>query len=180
MRFLRTQIGTPQIWADWKCIGFLPVVALALSRPEKALQWLWSQLLRYSFCTVCWTGIKRMMLTLHEYERRFFPHRLALHHLLCYHIDLCGNSQKGYLGFYAHPFMTCHFCCCQAWTQAHRRWVLPLVVLAQPLSRKLLCSTPGGTRIKGKSNQGFNGEDLDINLGCLQVYPWCISTTPGW
>ena len=121
-----------------------------------------------------------MMLTLHEYERRFFPHRLALHHLLCYHIDLCGNSQKGYLGFYAHPFMTCHFCCCQAWTQAHRRWVLPLVVLAQPLSRKLLCSTPGGTRIKGKSNQGFNGEDLDINLGCHQVYPWCISTTPGW
>ena len=103
------------------------------------------------------------MLTLHEYERQFFPHRLALHHLLCYHIDLCGNSQKGYLGFYAHPFMTCHFCGCQAWTQAHRRWMLPLVVLARPLSGKLLCSTPGDTRIKGKSNQGFNGEDLDIN-----------------
>ena len=49
------------------------------------------------------------MLTLHEYERLFFPHRLALHHLLCYHIDLCGNSQKGYHGFSIHPFMTCRF-----------------------------------------------------------------------
>ena len=32
--------------------------------------------------------------------------------------------------------------------------------------------TLGG--IRGK--QGFNGEELDISLGCHQVYPWCIST----
>ena len=50
-----------------------------------------------------------MTLTLHEHERLFFPHRPALHHLLCYHIDSCGNSQKGYNGFSIHPFMTCHF-----------------------------------------------------------------------
>ena len=31
---------------DWKYSGFLPLVVLALSRPEKALQWLLSQILR--------------------------------------------------------------------------------------------------------------------------------------
>ena len=32
--------------------------------------------------------------------------------------------------------------------------------------------TLGG--IRGK--RGFNGEELDISLGCHQVYPWYIST----
>ena len=36
--------------------------------------------------------------------------------------------------------------------------------------------TPGV--IRGK--QGFNGETLDINPGCHQVYPWCTSTRPWW
>ena len=36
--------------------------------------------------------------------------------------------------------------------------------------------TLGG--IRGK--QGFNGEELDISQGCLQVYPLCISTPPQW
>ena len=31
-----------------------------------------------------------------------------------------------------------------------------------------------------KSGKGFNGEELDINLGCHQVYPWHISTPPWW
>ena len=31
-----------------------------------------------------------------------------------------------------------------------------------------------------RGNQGFNGEELDISLGCHQVYPWCISTPPQW
>ena len=46
MRFLRTQIGNCRTWLDWKCSGLLPLVVLALSRPEKALQWLLSQILR--------------------------------------------------------------------------------------------------------------------------------------
>ena len=41
MRFLRTQIENPRIWSDWKCNGLLPLVMLALSGPEEALQWLW-------------------------------------------------------------------------------------------------------------------------------------------
>ena len=31
-----------------------------------------------------------------------------------------------------------------------------------------------------KSDTGFNGKELNINLGCHQVYPWCISTLPRW
>ena len=31
-----------------------------------------------------------------------------------------------------------------------------------------------------KSDKRFNGEELDINLICHQVYPWCISTLPWW
>ena len=31
-----------------------------------------------------------------------------------------------------------------------------------------------------KSGKGLNGEQLDINLGCHQVYPWHISTPPWW
>jgi len=31
-----------------------------------------------------------------------------------------------------------------------------------------------------KLDKGFNDEELDINLGCHQVYPWCISTLPQW
>ena len=49
MRFLRTQIGEPQIWADWKHSKLLPLVVLALSGPEKALWWLLFQFLRFFF-----------------------------------------------------------------------------------------------------------------------------------
>ena len=42
-----------RICSDWKCNGLLPLVVLAVSRPEKALQWLLSQLPRYSFCGIC-------------------------------------------------------------------------------------------------------------------------------
>ena len=45
-KVFRTQIGNCRIWSDWKCDGLLPLVALALSGPEEALQWLLFQLLR--------------------------------------------------------------------------------------------------------------------------------------
>ena len=32
----------------------------------------------------------------------------------------------------------------------------------------------------GKSNKGLGGKELEINLGCHQVYRWCISTPPQW
>ena len=61
-RFLRTQIGNCRIWSDWKCKGFLPLVALALSGPEEALWWLLSQLLRYSFCRICGNELEGLAL----------------------------------------------------------------------------------------------------------------------
>ena len=36
---------------------------------------------------------------------------------------------------------------------------------------------PEGER---KSDKGLHGEELDITLGCHQVYPWCISNPPWW
>ena len=33
---------------------------------------------------------------------------------------------------------------------------------------------------EGKSDKGLNGEELDVNLGCHQAYPWGISTPPWW
>ena len=132
-RFLRTQIREPQIWADWKCSRLVPLVALALRGPQKALQWLLFQLLRSSFCTICWRGIEKLALTFHERKRLFFPHRLALYHLLCYHIDSCGNSQKRHLWFSLLPFVTpllnYSFSCGQEYVQrcaqAHKKWMLP-------------------------------------------------------
>ena len=132
---------------------------LALSGPEKACQWLLSQLHRYSFCTIHWTGIERLTLTLHEHERLFFPHRPALHHLLCYHIDSCGNSQKGYHGFSVLPFMTYHFYCSQKYAQEcvqpRKRWMFPLVVLAWETFQKATLLHCGGTREKGEIKSRF-------------------------
>ena len=47
------------------------------------------------------------------------------------------------------------------------------------IPEKLLCSTLGGIRGKGKSSKGLGGKELEINLRCHQVYPWCISTRLG-
>ena len=41
-------------YADWKYNEFLPLIMLALSRPEEAFQWLLSQLLRYIFLWNMW------------------------------------------------------------------------------------------------------------------------------
>ena len=161
MRFLRTQITEPQIWAGWKCSRLLPLVALALRGPQKALQWLLSQLPRYSFCTICWTGIERLALTLHKYERLFFPHRLALHHPVCYHIDSRGSSQKGHLGFslcpFVTPFLAYNFVCGQEYAQrcaqAHKRRMFPLVVLAWETFQKATLFYPGWHQ-KKRGNQG--------------------------
>ena len=41
---------------------------------------------------------------------------------------------------------------------------------------QLLCYTLGGIREEDKSNKDLGGRELEINLGCHQVYPWFIST----
>ena len=85
VRFLRTQIRNCRIWSDWKCNGLLPLVVLALSRPEKALQWLLFHLLRYSFCGICGNELEGLALMAWG-QKSLFPHWLTVHHLFCYHI----------------------------------------------------------------------------------------------
>ena len=97
VRFLRTQIRNCRIWSDWKCNGLLPLVVLALSRPEKALQWLLFHLLRYSFCGICGNELEGLALMAWG-QKSLFPHWLTVHHLFCYHIYWCGDTWKGHLG----------------------------------------------------------------------------------
>ena len=55
--------------------------------------------------------------------------------------------------------------------------MFPTVVLAWEAFRKGYSDcTLGGIR----GEQGFNGELLDISLGCHQVRPWCIPTPSQW
>ena len=93
MRLLRTQIRNCRIWSDWKCNGLLPLVVLALSRPEEALWWLLPQWLRYSFCQVCGSELERLTLMV-QGQKSLFPWKLALHHPFCYtqkgHLDCCS------------------------------------------------------------------------------------------
>ena len=65
--------------------------------------------------------------------------------------------------------------------QAHGTWMLPLVVLAWETFQESYSVRPWvASEERRKSDKGLNGEELDIGLGCHQVYPWGISTTPRW
>ena len=83
MWFLRTQIWNCRIWSDWKCNGPLPLVVLALNRPEKALWWLVSQLPRYSFCGICGDELEGFALIAWG-QKSLFPSwlTLSLSHIL--------------------------------------------------------------------------------------------------
>ena len=76
----------------------LPLVTLALSGPEEALQWLLSQLLRYSFCGICGNEMEGQALITRG-QKPLFPHCPALHHLFCYRLYWWGDTRKEYIGF---------------------------------------------------------------------------------
>ena len=128
MRFLKTQIGNCRIWSTWKCSG-LPLVVLALSRPEKAFQWLVSQLPRYSFCGISGNELEGLALVSLA-QKSLFPRWLTLQSLFSYHIYWCGNTQKRHRGFLVCLFITQSFYCVQDCTRecahTHGTWMLPL------------------------------------------------------
>ena len=73
-----TQIGEPQIWADWKHSRLLPLVVPALNEPEKALWWLLFQFLRFFFFLYTLLDRnRRLTLTLHKHERLFFSSQVS-------------------------------------------------------------------------------------------------------
>ena len=82
-------------------------------------------------------------------------------------------------------FMThCFYCgqdCTQECAQAHVRWMLPLGVLAWETFQESYSAPPQvASEEKGTSNKGLGGKELEINLGCHQVYPWYVSTPSQW
>ena len=85
-------------YSDSKYTGLLLLVMLALSGPEEALQWLLSQLLRYSFCGICENELEGLALTTRG-QKSLFPHWPALHHLFCYCLYWCGDAWKEHLSF---------------------------------------------------------------------------------
>ena len=89
MRFLRTQIRDCRIWLDWKCNGPLPLVVLAPRRPEKALQGLLFQLLRYSFCGMCGNELEGLALIAWGQKSLFprWPTLLPSHMLAWWHSE---------------------------------------------------------------------------------------------
>ena len=110
MRFPRAQFRNPRTWPYWKCNRLFPSVELALSGPEKALQWLLSESLRYSFWKIYGDELEGLAL-IAQGQKSTFPHWAALYYLFCYHIYWCGGTQKGYFGVFVHPLMTyCLYC----------------------------------------------------------------------
>ena len=47
-------------YSDREYNGLLPLVMVALNGPEEALEWLFSQLLRYSFCGIFGNELQRL------------------------------------------------------------------------------------------------------------------------
>ena len=162
MRFLRPQIGNCRIWADQKCSGLLPLAALALRGPEEALWWLWSQLPRYSFCGICGNELEGLALIARG-RKSPFPRWPALHHLFCCHIAWRGDTQKGHLGCRLSlydPLLLLRSGLYSGVCRGIEKRMLPRSPSLANILGKLPCSTLGGIREEGKSNQGLGGMEL--------------------
>ena len=83
-----------------------------------------------------------------------------------------------------HPFMTHHFYCSQDCTeecaQAEGRWMLPLVILAWETLQKTTLIHSGWHQRRRRNQTKVLVVRNKVNLGCHEVYPWCISTPHQW
>ena len=171
MRFLRTQIGDCRIWSDWKCNGLLPLVALALSRPEKALWWLLSQLPIHSFCVICGNELEGLALV--TWQQSLFPRWPSLHNCFCFHVYWRGGTQKGHLGccssLYNSPLLLRSGLCSGMYVGTRNTDASP----RSPSLGNILGNYSAPPRVasekKDKLNKGRFGMELEINLGCHQV-----------
>ena len=132
MRFLRISIGNCMICSDWKCNGLLPLVVLAVSRPEKALQWLLLNSLDIPFVESVKRNWKNWIQQL-ENENNFFltgqPSTTSFAITYTGMVTLRRDILVVVCLFMTHHFY-CSQDCIQECTWAHIRWMLPLVVLA--------------------------------------------------
>ena len=154
------RISEVEGYSDWKCNGLLPLLMLAHSGPEEAFQQLLSLLLRYSVCGICWNELEGLALS-------SFPHWPALHLLYCYRLYWCGNAWKEQLSFMSVLLFLWSGIYSGSCTGTQVMNVSPSGLSLGGIPEVYSDCTPGG--IRGK--QGFNGEGLDISLGCHQVCP---------
>lgn len=112
MRLLRTQIGNPRIWSDWKCSGLSSfgnagcqqtrggTLVAFVSTPQ-------------TFCRICGNELERLAL-IAQGQKSLFPCWPVLHHLFCYHIPLRVASEeeqksgKGFNGEELYISLGCH------------------------------------------------------------------------
>ena len=181
MRFLRTQIWNCKMWLDWNHSGLLLVV-LVLSRPEKALWWLLSQLPIHSFCVICGNELEGLALV--TWQQSLFPRWPSLHNCFCFHVYWRGGTQKGHLGccssLYNSPLLLRSGLCSGMYVGTRNTDASPRSPSLGNILGNYSAPPQVASEEMGKSNTGVGGKELDINLGCHQVYPWCISTPPRW
>ena len=132
------------------CREPLSLVVLAVSRWEKALQWLLSQLPRYSFCGICGNELEGLALVARG-QKSLFPLWPTLHHLFCY----TGVATLRRDILVGHPFTTHHFYCGQKCnsgmcTSTYKTDASPGGPSLGNIPGKLLCYTLDGIREKGK------------------------------
>ena len=125
--------------------------------------------------SVEWTG--RIGLNSLRTKITFFS--LAGHHrLFCYHMYWCGDTQHP--GCCSLPYdspLLLQSGCAQKCAPAHGGQTSPRspslggILEGHSVARQVASEKE---KNKKKSGKGFNGEELDFNLGCHQVYP-CAS-----
>ena len=136
---------------------------LALSRPEKALQWLLFHLLRYTFCGICGNELEGMALIVRE-QKSLFPRWPALRHLFALTYTGVATLRRDILVVVC-PFTT---------------HTLPLGVLAWETFWENYSAPPRVASEKRAHQTQVLVVWNYISLGCYQVYPFCISTPPQW
>ena len=124
--FSEHRLGIP----DWKYCRLPPLVVLALSGPDKVLQWLLSQLLIYSFYVICGNELEVLALVA-QGQKSLFPPWPTLYHLFYYHIYWCGDThwEASWFFLYVPLWLTAstvdYVLEC---AQAQGRWMLLLAV----------------------------------------------------
>ena len=126
-----------------------------------------------TFCVIHGNELEGLVLVARG-QKSLFPCWLTFHHLFCYHIYWCGDTQEGHLGccwsLYDSPFLL--------------RAGLYSGMCMGTCNMDASPSSPSLGNILGNyssnSNKDLCGKELEISVGCHQVYCWCISIPPRW
>ena len=118
---------------------------LALTGPEEDFQWLLSQLLRYSFCGICWNELERLGLITRG-QKSLFPHWPALHCPFCYCLYWGGDAWKEHLSFMFIPVLLWSGICSGSCTGTQVMNVSPSGPSLGGILEAYSDCTPGGIR----------------------------------